>query len=443
MTSNSQTTLNTLADEPDKVDASSVADSSSEIDTLRSILLGQQAGELETLQSRLSELEQRISDPASRTQDTSEVIAEAVEKRMRADSRLGVALKPVVVEQFRETSREDPEVMAEALFPILGPAVRKMIINILSPDKKTKSRGYQVEQLFLIHTATGLPVIHVAAATASTQDADMVSGMLSAIQSFVKEAFDTDELDGLNTLQLGDVSVWIEAGPQAALAAVVRGVPPKNLREALQIRIENIHHEYSKTLATYDGNPGAFDALKPELHEFLDKHDGTLKSRVNNLSDKAKKQLFVCAMLGALLLTWLCYGFYDSWRWNSYVEKLEQQPGIVVTDEKRGFKKYYVAGLRDPLASTPVELLSETSINRDSVTYRFEPYQAIHPDFILTRAHKALDPPAGVELRVENSALIISNLEDREWGKTARQFARQLAGVNHVIINYSPKAITQ
>jgi len=262
----------------------------------------------------------------------------------------------------------------------------------------------------------------------------MVSGMLSAIQSFVKDAFDTEEFDGLNTLSLGDVSVWIEWAPEAVLAAVVRGVPPKNLRDALQILLENIHSRYTQELSAYEGDASPFDALEPELYLFLDKHDGSLKNRFKNLPTRAKQYFTAFALICCLCLLRLCYGLYDSARWSDFVAALEAQPGIVVTGETRQFRNYQVSGLRDPLAVDPAELLANTSIKPDFVNYQLEPYQATHPEFVLQRAVKALDPPEGVEMTMTNDVLRISGAASAEWLQSARNFARTLPGVNRVII---------
>ncbi len=432
-----------ILEDPELADSSSAFEPLNDIDTLRGLLFGQQASSIERLKTRLSQLERRISTPDSRVVDTSEILAEAVEKRLQADAKLGVALKPVVVEQFRETSRDDPEVMADALYPILGPAIRKMIISILSPDRNAKKRTYRVEQLFLIHNATGLPVSHVSASLASTQDADMVSGMLSAIQSFVKDAFDTDEFDTLNTLQLGDVSVWIEWGPEAVLAAVVRGIPPIHLRDALQIQIEDIHRRFASDLSVYDGDASSFDSLDPELTLFLESHDGRLKNRLKNLPVRAKRQLLICGLLVGCALVWFCHSWFDSRRWANYVADLENQPGIVITDQHHGFRQYSVTGLRDPMASDPLELLASTSINPDYVNYQFEPYQAMHPDFTLERANQMLSPPQGVQLRFENPVLLISGVQDRQWGAFAKKFALSIAGIDKVIVLYSGDVSSQ
>ena len=73
----------------------------------------------------------------------------------------------------------------------------------------------------------------------------MVSGMLTAIRDFVQDSFKVGEDEGLQTLKVGDLSVWIEQGPHALLAVVVRGAAPPSLRTALQQALEAVHAQYS------------------------------------------------------------------------------------------------------------------------------------------------------------------------------------------------------
>ena len=382
-------------------------DVSTDIDALKSAQIDRK--QLTQLRVQLNAIERRLSDRDARTRDTSDVLVNAVRTRLATDDKLGNALKPVVVEQFRQTSKDDPEIMAEALFPILGPAIRKMIAAMLTPDAKTKKRTYRLEQLFLIEKETGLPICHVASDTAVTKDADMVSGMLSAIQSFVHDAFATNDFDGLNTLQVGELSVWIEWGPSAILAAVIRGVGPEKLREAMQLQLEDIHHSYANQLMAYDGNAAPFDPIKPELHQFLDGHDGTLKNKVKKLPARAKRWLVGTGIALLCLVGWMLYQVYDSARWNRYVASIEAEPGIVVTKSDKGFRHYVLHGLKDPKATDPTRLLSETTINPDLVTHHFEPYQAIHADFVLARARALLEPPPDVNVSLVGSTLHVSS----------------------------------
>lgn len=61
-------------------------------------------------------------------------------------------------------------------------------------------------------------------------DAEMISAMLTAIQEFVRESFGVREGEGLEAVQVGELSVWIEQGPHAILACIVRGSAPPELK---------------------------------------------------------------------------------------------------------------------------------------------------------------------------------------------------------------------
>jgi len=417
-------------------DNRAAGDDERELEVVRELLFSTERARIEEGNRRLDALEQRLGDPDTRAQEASEILVPAVRHRLSADEALGDALKPVVVEQFHQTAREDPDVMAEALFPILGPAIRKMITGMFKRDEKSKTRTYRLEQLFLIDQATGLPICHVASEKASTQDADMVSGMLNAIQSFVHEAFSANEFDGLNTLEVGDVSVWIEWGPSAVLAGVIRGNGPQPMREAMQLKLEDIHREYTKELIQYDGDASPFEPLKPELLLFLDSHDGSLKNKLKNLSLSAKKWLGGSVVVLALLLVWLIYDLYDAYRWNTYLESVEAMPGIVITQTDRTLFDYRIRGLRDPLAQDPLKLLERSTINADSVHLQFEPYQALHPGFTLKRAETLLEPPEGVTLKLQGSTLLISGDVDAAWAEQAVKLATVLTGVERVVSSY-------
>ena len=50
-------------------------------------------------------------------------------------------------------------------------------------------------------------------------------------------------------------------------------------------------------------------------------------------------------------------------RWDNYLVRLRAQPGIVVTEAARRDGVFTVAGLRDPLAIDPRQLLTEVGID--------------------------------------------------------------------------------
>ena len=93
----------------------------------------------------------------------------------------------------------------------------------------------------------------------------MVSGMLTAIRDFVRTRSTVAEDEGLQTLKVGDLSVWIEQGPHALLAVVVRGSAPPSLRTALQQALEAVHAQYSDLLESFDGDTARFEGTRPLL----------------------------------------------------------------------------------------------------------------------------------------------------------------------------------
>ena len=83
---------------------------------------------------------------------------------------------------------------------------------------------YRVEQVFLIHAETGLLLAHAWAPELKASDPELISGMLTAIRDFVVDSFSRErEAGGLRRFSVGELTVMVEQGPRAVLAAVVRG----------------------------------------------------------------------------------------------------------------------------------------------------------------------------------------------------------------------------
>src|SRR5271166_6259440 len=234
-------------------------------------------------QEALERLHQRVDDPASRTEDVGSVVAEAIQLRRKqgGDEDLSEALAPTIETALRESVRKDPTTLADALFPVMGPAIRRSILETLRSfldsfnqimDQSLSWQGlkwrleglrtgrsftevvllhsliFRVEQVFLIHKKTGLSLGHAAAPSVAMQDPSLVSGMLSAIQDFVRDSFDAAKGQGIERMNVGDLDVWVEEGPYAILATVIRGVAPRELRDRMAEVLENIHREYSAQL---------------------------------------------------------------------------------------------------------------------------------------------------------------------------------------------------
>jgi outer membrane protein OmpA-like peptidoglycan-associated protein len=419
---------------------------------LRDLLLGAEKQELSTLRERLQ-------NPDLRTQDISAVIAEALRLRREqgGDSALREALGPSVESVVRESVRRDSGVLAEALFPIMGPAIRKSIAESIRSMLQSFNEAlahslsiqgvkwrlealrtgrpfaeivllhglvYRVEQIFLIHKKSGLLLQHVVAPQVEMQDPDMVSGMLSAIQDFVRDSFNSPQGETLDTLQVGDLHVWVEHGPKATLAAVVRGHAPESLRLMMKERLEEAHRRFATELEEFEGNAAPFEALREGLMQCLG-------ARYKE-DQHAKSPPYVWVAGGLLLVligTWMALAAVQSHRWNGFAADLRRQPGIVITSFTKEGGRYLVRGLRDPLAVRPSALLEELHLDPRRVEFQLRPYNSGDDAMILKRAEGILRPPAGVALTVKDGILHPSGNSPPGWGKRMREVAPLIAGV--------------
>ena len=98
-------------------------------------------------------------------------------------------------------------------------------------------------------------------------------------------------------------------------------------------------------------------------------------------------------LLGAGL--WMGSSLRDQRRWNGYLEGLQAQPGIVVVDAGRRAGRFFVVGLRDPLAADPHVMLAGSGLSAERVDGRWELYQALDDDLVLARAPHRSSPARG------------------------------------------------
>jgi outer membrane protein OmpA-like peptidoglycan-associated protein len=424
-------------------------DEADDLTSLRAILVGPAEQKIQALQAR-------IDDRFAQARDVGAVLPQALLHRA-SDPELARALTPPVERAITASVRRDPRPLADALFPVIGPAIRKAVAASLASMVESLNRTlehsvsvralqwrfealrtgksfgeilllktllFRVEQVFLIHRKTGLLLQHVRAGPAHVEDAQLVSAMLTAIRDFVQDSFRVPEQDSLDALKVGELSIWIEQGPGAVLAAVIRGTAPPALRQVLQRALETVHLQHAEALEAFQGETDAFDATRPVLEECL-----ATEYRPEAHRRRRGGLILIAALLLAAAI-WGALAYRDYRRWNGYVQTLRNEPGLVVISTGRSHGKYAVAGLRDPLARDPRELLQQTQIDPDDVVGNWEPYHALLPGFVLPRANAILQPPSGVNLTLQDGVLHVAGNAPAAWIADARRVTPLIPGVN-------------
>jgi OOP family OmpA-OmpF porin len=416
---------------------------------LRTILLGPR-------ETALAAIQERLDNPRLRAADLSEVLPEAVILSRSRDEHLAQALMPTLEGAVTASVKRNPRKLADALFPVMAPAIRKAVSEALrgmlesvnyvlghslSPRslrwRWTAWRTgkpfaeivllhtlvYRVEQVLLVHRPSGLLLRQVSGESLGGRHADLVSGMLTAIEDFVHDSFRVREGEVLDTLRVGGLTVRVVQGPHAMVAAVVRGSPPPELVLTLQRALELIHLDLGEALEAFQGDTTPFEAARPHLESCL---TAQYAGRRRGVSPAV---WLVASALVVALAVWGFSAFRQHRRWVRYLERLHAEPGVVVTTADRRGGRYVIAGLRDPLAADPATLLQDAGLRPGDVAMRWEPFQALRSEFILARAQRILAPPPGVTLSLDAGVLTASGSAPHAWIVEARTLVRAIAGV--------------
>jgi outer membrane protein OmpA-like peptidoglycan-associated protein len=401
-----------------------------------------------------------------------------------SDARLGQVLAPALEKATETSIRNDPRKLVDILHPVIVPAIRKSIREAIDNTFQSLNeslrqsftwRGlrwrleawrtgkpfaevvlqhslvYQVEHVFLIHGHTGLLISHVAAEDAASQDPQLVSSMLTAIQDFVRDSFKGAGQQGLDTMRLGDLRLWCEVGPLAMLATVIRGNPPEELRESLRNVLMRIHDERRQALESFDGDSSGLADVAARLADC---------TALRQQARRARKGFPWFVFLASVLLAGTAAGV-GLWRWeiaqeearieaaiiqeqeriraaelerraaeqrlwSAYLDRLRAAPGIVVTEAVERDGKFVVAGLRDPLAPDPAAMLRASGVDPARVVSRWQPYQALDPAFVLRRLEASLAPPPSVRFSIVGDRIVAEGTATPPWLSRAHTAGRLL-----------------
>lgn len=272
---------------------------------------------------------------ADETQRVAEVLAEAIRLRSQQDKSVQNALAPAIDDVLDASIRRDPVKLAHVISPIIGPSIRNAVRTALTEmveslnqilDRSISPRSlvwriqawragvplgefvllrtlqYRVEQVLIIHRETGILLQSEVAPNVKVRDPDLVSAMLSAINGFVSDSFQSgDDAADIQQVRFGERLLLIDAGTQAIIAAVVQGDPPARVASQLKTTLEQFHRIFAQPLAAFRGDRSAFAAASSLLQDCISE-----KFQAENMPRKPWLALSVIGLMlaGMLVLGW-------------------------------------------------------------------------------------------------------------------------------------------
>ncbi|MEM9403526.1 MAG: hypothetical protein AAGA44_13700 [Pseudomonadota bacterium] len=413
-------------------------ESKNDLEQLKSLLFG---SEREALDS----ITERVRGRESRTDDVADVLPEAIRLSYQKNNGLARSLRQPVGDCLGEAFHDQPEKYANALYPVMGPAIRKSIISTLRAfaqqinetiEQSLSLRGmkwrfdawrtgvpfgqyviqqtllYRIEQAYLISRENGLLIGHVHHESSVIKDSDAVSAMFTAIQDFIKESFSPDRSGRLETADMGEFTLWAVHGPHALLVCVIRGVPPVTLRGDLSSILERVHFRNADALRDYAGDTDTVDGVEDELNECL---------RFEAMQPETKRSIarWPVLLLSAVILAGLAYWAVQSWRSEQRATALQQviarTPGWYVSDVESDDGVLRITGLRDPLADSLVTVIETAGLTEDQVVASLQPFQSLDPAIVRLRSIDALALPDGVRVLPDDAGLSLTGTAPYSW----------------------------
>jgi hypothetical protein len=413
-----------------------------DLDELQRLLLGEQKKE------SLDDLNGWVHDPVQRVDFIADVLPQALRAAQGQGERLAGALQEPVTHCIHQSVQRDAGRFADALYPAMGPAIRKSIAETLKEfvqsinqvlEHSFSYQGlkwrweamrsgvpfaevvlkntllYRVEESYLIHRESGLLMAHATARQdAAAQDEDAVSAMLTAIQDFVRDAFAGGGSNDLETLEMGERIVWVMRGPKAMMACVIRGLPPVALRERLTSLLDEMQQKFNQPMTQYQGDRDSLAGIGELLQLSLASES---RKGDRNGGFPWAAVLLILGLLGGGAYAW--YYFSDDsalrQRREALLRSIDAEPGLVVLDASLRDGRYRVRGLRDPMARDPRRVVGEAGWSEAELELAFLSYQSLDPGLLLAQARAMLDPPDGVDLDLRGAVLIVKGQALPEW----------------------------
>ncbi len=222
----------------------------------------------------------------------------ALQEQIRLDqSSITETLGPHMGQAIKTQIVVERDAMVDALYPVIGNTISKYMGEVVkSINEKVESTlsfqglarkirarlqgiseaelifkesvGFSIQAVLLIHKASGLVIRSLQSSPDFKLEADMWSGMLTAIRSFVNEGVaQSEKVSELHEIQYDDSKIILEVGGYCYLAVVIKGEPSKSFIRQVRATLGQIILKYGTAISIYDGEP---EKIPPTLDVLLE-----------------------------------------------------------------------------------------------------------------------------------------------------------------------------
>ena len=124
-----------------------------------------------------------------------------------------------------------------------------------------------IDDVFLLYH-DGILIKHETRRLKPDIDTDILSGMLTAVQSFVKDSFRTEDGE-LDELTFGEMHILIARGKWLILAAMVQGDGTLAMRGQIEKAVQEMEANHAPAIEAWDGNMSFAKVLSPYIKKLI------------------------------------------------------------------------------------------------------------------------------------------------------------------------------
>lgn len=234
------------------------------LEILKNILLTDEREYALSIEEKIKVLEETINKQNKLSQKIDPILTKKLERFV---TEIPETLGPTITKTLKEEIKNSQDAVVEALYPIMGKMIKKYIQNefkqlsekinqqlsntfsfkSLKRKFKAKTTGVSeaslilkdqmqtsIEQLMVIEKGSGLLISKYS----KTQniDEDMVAGMLTAIKSFVEDAFQKKQQD-LQQIEYDLYHIYLQNFSNYYIAVVISGVFTQEHKNKLENKL--------------------------------------------------------------------------------------------------------------------------------------------------------------------------------------------------------------
>ena len=233
---------------------------------LKELLLTEEKEFADSIAQKVEELSKIVYQKKELSHKVDPIIEDKLEEFVE---EIPKTLGPTITEALKEEIKNSQDAVVEALFPIIGKMIKRYIaheMKLLSENisrqtkkafsfktwfRRTKAKAQGVTdgdlalaeyskprliQMFVVEKDSGILISDYSPLSDGTIDKEMVAGMLTAIKSFVEDAFKGGD-QNLETIEYELYTIHVQNFYSYYIAAVISGAYTMMFKEVLEDQI--------------------------------------------------------------------------------------------------------------------------------------------------------------------------------------------------------------